>query len=167
MRLNGSRYFELRSTPRAAGGSQIRFSGLTWRRDRPWDRRFSTGSCLVRAGKNRRSRGLSRSHVKGQELDEVEVQRRSNTNAVSFSSCWPIAGRFGVLSPNGAGYTSPGQRLGNRYSFILKNAAAAHLRRCTKLEMACAIPAHRAPCSWATAAVFRAPNRWPGKTAKN
>ena len=24
-----------------------------------------------------------------------------------------------------------------------------------------------APCSWATAAVFRAPNGWPGKTAKN
>ena len=25
----------------------------------------------------------------------------------------------------------------------LKNAAAAHLLRCTKLEMACAIPAHK------------------------
>ena len=34
----------------------------------------------------------------------------------------------------------------------LKNAAAAHLRRCTKLEMACAIPAHCAPCSWTTSA---------------
>ena len=36
--------------------------------------------------------------------------------------------------------------------FNLKNAAAAHLLRCTKLEMACAIPAHRAPCSWTTSA---------------
>ena len=43
-------------------------------------------------------------------------------------------------------------------SLNLKTASATHLRRCTKLEMACAIPSHRAPCSWATAAVFSVPN---------
>ena len=38
---------------------------------------------------------------------------------------------------------------------MLKTASVAHLRRWTKLEMACAISSHRAPCSWTTAAVFR------------
>ena len=50
---------------------------------------------------------------------------------------------------------------------MMKTAAAAHLRRCTKLEMACAIPSHRAPCRWATDAVFITPILYTYIRAKN